>query len=286
MQSGKEPRRPHWLKVDLAGKGSFYQVKELVAGHQLNTVCQSARCPNIGECWGRKTATFMILGDTCSRNCGFCAITHGRLQPPDPGEPERLAAAVQELNLRYAVVTSVTRDDLPDGGAAHFAATITAIRARSPHCHVEVLIPDLAGSAAALAVVLGEQPDVLNHNIETVQALYPRVRPQADYHRSLELLDRARKAGAMTKSGLMLGLGENREQLQAALSDLRAVDCQLLTLGQYLPPSRHHLPVERFVDPGEFAEWRETASRMGFFHVESAPLVRSSYHADRQSTPV
>ncbi|HOT97227.1 MAG TPA: lipoyl synthase [bacterium] len=284
MSSTKELRRPHWLKVDLAGKGSFYQVKELVAGHQLHTVCQSARCPNIGECWGRKTATFMILGDICSRNCGFCAVLHGRLQPPDPDEPARVAAAVQELGLRYAVVTSVTRDDLPDGGAAHFAATISAIRARSPRCQVEVLIPDLGGSISALAAILAAQPDVLSHNLETVQALYPRVRPQADYRRSLTLLAAARKAGSLTKSGLMLGLGETRAQLQAALADLRAVDCQLLTLGQYLPPSRHHLPVDRFIEPGEFAEWQETAIRMGFIHVESAPLVRSSYRADRQST--
>ncbi|HNW58736.1 MAG TPA: lipoyl synthase [bacterium] len=285
MPLKNEPRRPHWLKVDLAGRGSFYQVKELVAGQHLNTVCQSARCPNIGECWGRKTATFMILGDVCSRNCGFCAVPHGRVQPPDSDEPRRVAAAVQELGLRHAVVTSVTRDDLGDGGAGHFADTITAIRAAAPGCRIEVLIPDFSGSAAALARVLAAGPDILNHNIETVAALYPRVRPQALYQRSLDLLAAARQAGALTKSGLMLGLGESRAELLATLADLRGVDCQILTLGQYLPPSRRHLPVSRFVDPGEFRDLQQTAMRMGFMHVESAPLVRSSYHADRQSTP-
>lgn len=282
MLPAAAPRRPHWLKVDLGGKGSFYHVKELVAGQNLHTVCQSARCPNIGECWGRKTATFMILGDSCSRNCGFCAVDHGRMEPPDPDEPRRVAEAVKSLGLRYAVVTSVTRDDLEDGGASLFAATIQAIRQASSGCRVEVLIPDFAGSEAALERVLAAQPDVLNHNLETVPSLYTRVRPQADYHQSLELLDRARKRGAVTKSGLMLGLGESAAELTATLRDLREVDCQLLTLGQYLPPSRHHLAVERFVPPEEFDGWRETGLQMGFAHVEAAPKVRSSYHADQQ----
>lgn len=282
MPSSAAPRRPHWLKVDLGGKGSFYHVKELVAGQNLHTVCQSARCPNIGECWGRKTATFMILGDSCSRNCGFCAVHNGCMEPPDPDEPRRVAEAVKSLGLRYAVVTSVTRDDLEDGGAGLFAATIHAIRQASSGCRVEVLIPDFAGSEAALELVLAAKPDVLNHNLETVPSLYARVRPQADYHQSLQLLDRARRRGAITKSGLMLGLGESDAELSATLRDLRDVDCQLLTLGQYLPPSRHHLPVERFVPPEEFDGWRETGLQMGFTHVEAAPKVRSSYHADQQ----
>ena len=281
MQTRKEIRRPHWLKVDLSGKGDFYHVKELVAGQNLHTVCQSARCPNIGECWGRKTATFMILGDTCSRNCGFCAVDHGHMTPVDLDEPRRVAEAVRSLGLRYAVITSVTRDDLPDGGSALFASTIRAIRDGTPGCQIEVLIPDFGGSSSALATVVEAAPDVLNHNLETVPELYAHVRPQANYRRSLNLLEKARRQGARTKSGLMLGLGENSEQLLGALSDLRTIDCQILTLGQYLPPSRFHLPVIRFVPPEEFDHWRETGLKMGFTHIESGPLVRSSYRADK-----
>jgi lipoic acid synthetase len=286
MSSTEQTRRPHWLKVDLGGKGSFYHVKELVEGQKLHTVCQSARCPNIGECWGRKTATFMILGDACSRDCGFCAVSHGDLEAVDPDEPRRVAEAVRELGLRYAVITSVTRDDLPDGGAGLFAQTIEAIRRLSPGCRIEVLIPDFAGSEEALRTVLQAEPDVLNHNLETVPALYSRVRPQADYDRSLDLLASARRQGAMTKSGLMLGLGESRQQLISTLHDLRRVACQIVTLGQYLPPSRRHLAVDRFVPPEEFAELRLIGHQMGFMHVESAPLVRSSYHADQQAQPI
>ena len=280
MQSANETRRPHWLKVDLTGKGAFYRVRQLVDVQNLHTVCQSARCPNIGECWAKKTATFMILGDSCSRNCTFCAISHGALEAVDPDEPRRVAEAVKSLDLRYAVVTSVTRDDLPDGGAGAFARTIAAIRTANPGCRIEVLIPDFAGSKEALMTLLAQNPDVLNHNLETVEELYPRVRPQADYHRSLDLLDSARRHGARTKSGLMLGVGESRDQLIKTLRDLRNIDCQIITLGQYLPPSRHHLPVERFVEPAEFAELRRLGLEMGFPHVESGPLVRSSYHAE------
>jgi len=280
MQSANETRRPHWLKVDLTGKGAFYSVRQLVDVQNLHTVCQSARCPNIGECWAKKTATFMILGDNCSRNCTFCAISHGALEAVDPDEPRRVAEAVKSLDLRYAVVTSVTRDDLPDGGAGAFARTIAAIRTANPGCRIEVLIPDFAGSKEALMTLLAQNPDVLNHNLETVEELYPRVRPQADYHRSLDLLDSARRHGARTKSGLMLGVGESRDQLIKTLRDLRNIDCQIITLGQYLPPSRHHLPVERFVEPTEFAELRRLGLEMGFPHVESGPLVRSSYHAE------
>ncbi len=280
MQSANETRRPHWLKVDLTGKGAFYRVRQLVDVQNLHTVCQSARCPNIGECWAKKTATFMILGDNCSRNCTFCAISHGALEAVDPDEPRRVAEAVKSLDLRYAVVTSVTRDDLPDGGAGAFARTIAAIRTANPGCRIEVLIPDFAGSKEALMTLLAQNPDVLNHNLETVEELYPRVRPQANYHRSLDLLDSARRHGARTKSGLMLGVGESRDQLIKTLRDLRNIDCQIITLGQYLPPSRHHLPVERFVEPTEFAELRRLGLEMGFPHVESGPLVRSSYHAE------
>lgn len=283
MTTTKLKRRPHWLKVDLSGKGHFYDVKELIAQQHLNTVCQSARCPNIGECWAHRTATFMILGNTCTRNCRFCAISHGEVEAVDGDEPLRVAHAVAELNLKYAVITSVTRDDLPDGGAAQFAATIQAIKKISPACKVEVLIPDFAGSASALKSVLDAIPDVLNHNVETVPDLYPRVRPQARYERSLELLDRSRKQGARTKSGLMVGLGETFEQVIATLQDLRKIDCQILTIGQYLQPSRHHLAVERFVAPQEFSEYKRIGLKMGFAHVESAPLVRSSYHADQQA---
>ncbi len=281
MPSENETRRPHWLKVDLTGMGAFYTVKQLVNGQNLHTVCQSARCPNIGECWARKTATFMILGDRCSRNCTFCAISHAAPEAVDADEPRRVGEAVKSLALRYAVITSVTRDDLPDGGAVHFAQTIAAIRSSSPGCRVEVLIPDFAGSPQALLTLLEAAPDVLNHNLETVEELYPRVRPQADYHRSLKLLENARRYGAITKSGLMLGVGESREQLLKTLTDLRSIDCQIVTLGQYLPPSRHHLPVVRFVEPGEFDELRRIGLAMGFPHIESGPLVRSSYHAEQ-----
>ncbi len=276
-------RRPHWLKVDLSGKGQYYHVKELVAKRALHTVCQSARCPNIGECWARNTATFMILGDTCTRNCRFCAVDHGVAGPVDGDEPARVAEAVAELHLSYAVITSVTRDDLPDGGACQFAETIRAIKGRAPHCLVEVLIPDFLGSNAALEMVIEAAPDVLNHNLETVPALYERVRPQANYRRSLEVLQRARRNGMPTKSGLMLGLGETRDQIVSTMHDLRHVDCQILTLGQYLQPSRHHLPVERYLEPQEFAELKQMGLDVGFSHVESGPLVRSSYHADKQS---
>ncbi len=281
MQSAKETRRPHWLKVDLTGKGSFYSVKQLVDGQNLHTVCQSARCPNIGECWAKKTATFMILGDSCTRNCTFCAISHRAPEAVDPDEPRRVADAVHSLGLRYAVVTSVTRDDLPDGGAGAFARTIMAIRSANHGCRIEVLIPDFAGSKEALMTVLAQNPDVLNHNLETVEELYPKVRPQAEYHRSLDLLATARRYGARTKSGLMLGVGESRDQLIKTLQDLREIDCQIVTLGQYLPPSRHHLPVARFVDPAEFDDLRRIGLEMGFPQIESGPLVRSSYHAEK-----
>ncbi len=273
-------RRPHWLKVKLPSGQNFYKVKDLVKGVRLHTVCESAHCPNLGECWGRRTATFMILGDVCSRNCGFCAVTHGRPEPLDPDEPNRVAEAVDQLELRYAVITSVTRDDLPDGGAQHFVDVIETIRSRRPRCRVEVLIPDFQGDESALDRVLEASPFILNHNIETVQRLYSQVRPQADYHRALELLQRACQKKVRTKSGLMVGLGETKDEVMQTMKDLRRVGCSVLTIGQYLQPSRLHLPVHEFVHPDEFKWFKKRGLDMGFSHVESGPLVRSSYHAD------
>ncbi|MCI0511836.1 lipoyl synthase [candidate division KSB1 bacterium] len=274
-------RRPHWLKVRVPAGDTFHTVRRLVQQNGLHTVCQSAHCPNIGECWGQGTATFLILGEICTRNCGFCAIQHGVPQPIDPNESRRVAQAVQTLDLQYAVITSVTRDDLADGGASIFAATITEIHQSLPNCAIEVLIPDFQGDGTALHTVLAAQPTVLNHNLETVPRLYSQVRPQADYQRSLTLLARAKAAGATTKSGLMLGLGETQAEVLAVMRDLRQIDCDLLTLGQYLQPSQAHLPLVRFVTPAEFEALREAGLELGFRRVESAPLVRSSYHAEK-----
>ncbi len=275
-------RRPHWLKVRLSGGSEFYKVRALVKDNRLHTVCESAHCPNLGECWRRKTATFMIMGDQCSRNCRFCAVEHGVLVPLDPYEPQRVAKAVKELGLKYAVITSVTRDDLNDGGAAHFAATMRAIREMNPRCQIEVLIPDFNGRLKDLDTVIAAKPDVLNHNIETVKSLYNIVRPQADYERSLGVLQYAKKKECTTKSGIMLGLGETESNVIDAMKDLHAAGCDLLTIGQYLQPSRHHLPVQRFVTPEEFEQFRQKGLEIGFDAVQSGPLVRSSYHADEQ----
>jgi lipoic acid synthetase len=251
----------------------------------LHTVCESARCPNMGECWEHGTATFMILGDICTRACGFCAVPSGKpLGPPAEDEPERVAEAVARMGLRYAVVTSVNRDDQPDGGAAIFARTITQIRARVPGCKVEVLIPDFRGDWNALATVMAVKPDVLNHNMETVPRLYRQVRKGAVYERSLELLRRAGEMipGLPTKTGMMLGLGETREEVLAAMEDIAAQGTHILTLGQYMQPTPEHLPIERYVHPDEFAEFKRLGETMGFKHVEAGPLVRSSYHAFEQ----
>jgi lipoic acid synthetase len=251
----------------------------------LHTICEEALCPNIGECWGEfRTASFLILGDVCTRNCGFCDVTTGRPQEVDWSEPARLAEAVARLNLRHVVITSVTRDDLADGGAEIFAMTIRALKRRDPALGVEVLIPDFQGNWDALATVMQAGPDILNHNMETVPRLYPRVRPKAIYTQSLELLKRGKslQPRTPTKSGLMVGLGETREELLHVFADLRAHDVDVLTVGQYLRPSLRHLPVERFVSPGEFDELKSIAREMGFRHVESGPLVRSSYHAHAQ----
>jgi lipoic acid synthetase len=274
-------RKPAWLKVRFRAGPGFARIERLHREQGLHSVCRSAACPNQGECWSRGTATFMILGNRCSRDCAFCNVAHGPAAPPDPAEPPAVAAAVAELGLRHAVITAVTRDDLADGGAAHFAATVAAIRAAAPHCRVELLTPDLRGDASALRVVLAARPDVLGHNLETVPRLYQRVRAGADYRRSLALLAAVHTtaAGIPAKSGLMLGLGEEPAEVLAVLADLRAAGVGMLTLGQYLQPSRAHLPVARYLPPEEFAALRDTALAMGFTRVAAGPLVRSSYHA-------
>jgi lipoic acid synthetase len=280
--------RPQWLKVRVDTTGEYEEVRAMMRRLSLVTVCEEARCPNIHECWAReRTATFMLMGDVCTRTCGFCAVAQGLPGALDPEEPERVAQAVRELGLSHAVVTSVNRDDLSDGGAAHFVATIRAIRRRVPGCTVEVLIPDFCGNWEALALVLREVPDILNHNLESVGRLYRRVRPQARYERSLELIARAderRRADGTamkTKSGVMVGLGETMEELRGALADLRSSGCDIATIGQYLQPHGHRLPVERYYTPDEFETLRREAEAMGFLRVESGPLVRSSYHARR-----
>ena len=278
----KRVPKPRWLRRSLPKGPEYEQVRQLLHQHRLTTVCQEAQCPNQFECYSQGTATFMILGERCTRNCRFCAVENRPDGPPDPDEPERVAEAVDLLKLRYAVITSVTRDDLDDGGAALFAATITAIRRRRPEVTIEVLIPDLQGNWAALATIVAARPNVLNHNIETVSRLYPRVRPEAQYQRSLALLAEVKRLqpSLPTKSGLMVGLGETRPELAATWADLRSVCCDILTIGQYLQPSAQHLPVERFVPPEEFAEMADAALALGFAGVAAGPFVRSSYQAE------
>ncbi len=278
----EDMRRPDWLKVRLPQGDGYSRIRALVEEHRLHTVCESARCPNLGECWSAGTATFMILGDICTRSCGFCAVHTGRPQGLDLDEPERLARAIRTLGVRHAVITSVNRDELADGGASIFAASVEAVRRTVPGCRVEVLIPDFLGNWEALDTVLTAAPDILNHNTETVPRLYARVRPKAKYERSLELLRRAKDRGALTKSGLMVGIGETDAEVMTVMGDLRRVECDILTIGQYLQPTKQHLPVERFVHPEQFARFRQEALRMGFRHCESGPLVRSSYHAEHQ----
>ena len=277
-----EAARPRWLRAPAPVGDNYRELKSLIDRLGLHTVCESAACPNVGECWNRRTATFMILGNVCTRRCGFCAVSKGAPLPVDYDEPRRVAEAVRALGLRHAVITSVNRDDRGDGGAELFALTIRAIRAAVPGCRVEVLVPDFQGSREALRAVMDASPDVLNHNTETVPRLYRQVRLGARYERSLEMLAYARQLapGVPTKSGLMLGLGELRREILAVMEDLRAHGVQILTLGQYLRPSPKHLPVVRFVGPEEFAEFGSIGRAMGFRHVESGPLVRSSYHAD------
>jgi len=277
-------RLPPWLKVRMPGGPNFIQLRNLLHDSELHTVCEEAHCPNIGECWERRTATFMVLGDICTRACRYCAVTSGKPLTLDMEEPERLARTVERMDLRYCVITSVNRDDLPDGGAFIFAQCIIKIRERLPDCRVEVLIPDF--QEQGLRSVLRAQPDVLNHNIETVRRIFKGVRAKGDYDYSLELLRRVREIdpAMVTKSGMMVGLGETWEEVLETMRDLRAVDCQLLTIGQYLRPGEKYAPVERYYRPEEFNALRDEGMRLGFRHVASGPLVRSSYHAEEQHT--
>ncbi|MEE8193184.1 MAG: lipoyl synthase [Gemmatimonadales bacterium] len=277
-------RKPAWLKVKAPGGTNYVGVKHLMRELGLNTVCEEAHCPNIGECWEHKTATFMILGDVCTRNCSYCAVAHGTPAPYDVEEPVRLAEAVTELGLEHVVITSVDRDDLPNGGAEAFAECVTEIRQRDPETSVELLIPDFKGSDAALQLVVDARPDILNHNLETVARLYRIARPGGRYDRALRLLRRAKEMDPemITKSGIMCGLGEDWDELLVAMRDLREQDVGILTLGQYLRPSGGHLPVARFYTPDEFSQLREFGRELGYRHVEAGPLVRSSYHAWEQ----
>jgi lipoic acid synthetase len=274
-------RKPAWLKVKAPGGADYAEVKHLMRELRLHTVCEEAHCPNVGECWSHRAATFMILGDVCTRNCAYCAVAHGTPPAYDPEEPARLADAVAQMGLEHVVITSVDRDDLPNGGAEIFAGCVAEIRTRLPAASVEVLIPDFQGSDVALGIVLETVPDILNHNLETVERLYPIARPGGRYHRALRLLRRAKeiRPEQVTKSGLMCGLGEEWEELLGAMRALRSADVDILTLGQYLRPSGSHLAVARYYTPGEFSLLRNEGLAMGFRHVESGPLVRSSYHA-------
>ena len=277
-------RKPAWLKVQAPGGPNYVALRQMMRELGLHTVCEEAHCPNVGECWEHRAATFMILGDVCTRNCSYCAVAHGTPQPLDPGEPARLAVAVERMGLKHIVITSVDRDDLAHGGAESFAACIALIRARVAETSIEVLIPDFKGDEAALRIVVAAKPDILNHNLETIERLYRLARPGGRYGRALELLRRAKQAdpGLLTKSGIMCGLGEEWDELMAAMRDLAAQGVDILTLGQYLRPSSDHLPIARYYTPDEFAELREIGLAMGYRHVEAGPLVRSSYHAWEQ----
>ena len=281
--------KPDWLRIRLGDPTNQNHVLQLIEGLNLHTVCQEAKCPNIFECWSDRTATFMLAGDICTRHCGFCAVGKGAPGLLDPEEPRHVAEAVSHLNLAHTVITSVNRDDLPDGGATHWAETIRQVRALNPECKIEVLIPDFNGDEAALNTVLDAQPDVLNHNTETIARLYRRVRPDADYQQSLTLLERAAARrdregrGMLTKSGIMVGLGETFEEVVDLMRDLRSVSCDIMTIGQYLQPHARRLPVERYVTPQEFDEWHRIGMTLGFSHVQSSPLTRSSYHAREQA---
>jgi len=286
VTSGKTEKlpKPPWLKVKLPTGQPYYRVKELLDENDLHTVCESAACPNRGECWARGTATFMILGNVCTRSCGFCNVITGKPTELDLDEPRRVAAAVRKLSLKYAVITSVNRDELKDGGASVWADTIYAVRELNPDTGIEVLIPDFCSNWDALKVVTDARPDVLNHNIETVPRLYLEVRPQGKYDRSLEVLARSKAAGLTTKSGLMMGLGEDDDEVLQVMKDWREVGVSLLTLGQYMQPTENHLPVKRYVEPATFAYLQKQGMAMGFTNVFAGPLVRSSYHADEQAS--
>ena len=273
---------PPWFKIQARTGPDYLDIKQTMERLQLHTICEEARCPNRWECWNARTATFLILGDICTRRCHYCSVETGRPLAIDLDEPRRVAEAIQALSLRHAVITSVNRDELDDGGAEIFAETIRLTRQLSPTCTIEVLIPDFEGNEKALAMVCAENPEILNHNIETVRRLFPAIRPQGKYQRSIELLGLAKQLGMRTKSGLILGMGETMDEVREVMRDLRSVGCDIITIGQYLQPTRAHLPVARFYDPSEFAMLKEEGRARGFTHVESGPLVRSSYHAEQQ----
>ena len=275
-------RLPPWFKVRLQTGPDYHDIRRTMDRLKLHTICEEARCPNVWECWNARTATFLILGDICTRRCHYCSVSTGRPHAVDRDEPLRVAEAIQALSLRHAVITSVNRDELEDGGASVFAETIRHIRRLIPSCTIEVLIPDFEGDEAALSAVTAERPDILNHNIETVRRLFPSIRPQGKYLRSIELLGRAKQMGMTTKSGLIVGMGESTDEAREVMRDLRAVQCDIMTIGQYLQPTKDHLPVARFYHPDEFAALKEEGLALGFRHVESGPLVRSSYHAEQQ----
>ena len=279
-----ETRLPPWIKAKMPGGPKYMELKELMRKKNLHTVCEEAHCPNIGECWERGTATFMILGEICTRACRYCAVTTGKPNELDTFEPIRVAESVKSMNLSYCVITAVNRDDLSDGGAAIFADCIKRIRETSPHCKVEVLIPDLQGNWEALKLLLDQKPDVLNHNIESTREIFPLVRAKGDYDLSLELLAKSKAIdpSIVTKSGIIVGMGENTKQLKSTMQDLREVDCDLLTIGQYLRPSQKHLKTVKYYKPDEFEDLKQIGLNLGFKHVASGPLVRSSYHADEQ----
>jgi len=275
-------KKPSWLKVKFPSHQNFFSIANLLKEGQLHTICQSARCPNISECWTKKTATFLILGDTCTRNCAFCAVNKGTPSPPSEDEASRVADAASTLGLRYVVITSVTRDDLPDGGASYFAETIWTIRRKIKNVKVEVLVPDFKGSDEALMTVIAAQPEILNHNVEVPESLYPAInRPKENYKRTLKVLKKANEFGAITKSGMMIGLGETNKEILQTFSDLRQSSCSLLTVGQYLQPTKNHAPVKKYYTPFEFEQLKRIALDFGFEEVESGPLVRSSYRAHR-----
>jgi lipoyl synthase len=281
VEGAERVKRPDWLRVKLPTGESYRKVREIVGEHKLHTICQSGNCPNMGECWGAGTATFMILGNVCTRSCGFCSVATGRPDAVDPFEPARVARSVELMSLKHCVITSVDRDDLKDGGSDIWARTIRAIRRRTPATTMETLIPDFQGKWENLAVVTEAAPDILSHNVETVRRLTKQVRVQAKYDRSLEVLMRSKRAGLRTKSGIMLGLGESNQEVEESMDDLRSVGVDILTLGQYLQPTKAHLPVKEFIHPDRFARFKSIGMEKGFGYVESGPLVRSSYHAEK-----
>lgn len=281
IQEKNSRRKPEWLRIKLPNANEYQQIRQYLSSHKLNTICESGNCPNMGECWGAGTATFMILGDICTRSCRFCAVKTGKPLPPDYDEPENVAKAINILKLKHCVITSVDRDDLPDGGANHWAKTITAIKSLNPQTTIETLIPDFQGNTEHLKIVINASPNIISHNLETVRRLTPEVRRKAIYERSLEVLKNLSDSGVKTKSGIMLGLGETEEEIFETMDDLRKVNCKIMTLGQYLQPTIDHLKVVDYIHPEKFDHYKQIALEKGFEFVESAPLVRSSYHAEK-----